>query len=261
MAFVHNFDPVLVNLGPLEIRYYGLVYVLAFLLVYLYFDYLIKKREIKLEKEELFDLILYVMVGVLVGSRLVHAIFWEPMYYLTQPWKILYIWEGGMAFHGGLIGVVVATYLFWKKIGKKVPLAKFADHLSIVAVLMLAFGRIANFINGELPGRITNVNWCWQFPGYESCRHPQVLYSAAKRFLVFGWLVFLSTRKRFKDGFVFWNMLFLMGIGRFVVDFYREDALLLGLTAGQYLSLVMIFVGAYALAKHYRKDIKSFWSR
>jgi phosphatidylglycerol:prolipoprotein diacylglycerol transferase len=256
MPFVHNIDPVLFSIGPVEIRYYGLVYVVAFMLGYFYFDYLIKSKRIKLEREELYDLILYNMIGVLVGSRLIHIIFWDPLHYLMQPWKVLYVWEGGMAFHGGLLGVAIGTYLFWRKVNKKIPLAKLADHLSIVAVLMLAFGRIANFVNGELPGKATGVSWCWYFSGYEGCRHPQQLYSAAKRFLVFGWLVFLITRKKFKDGFVFWNMLLLMGIGRFVIDFYRADATLLGLTAGQYLSLVMVVLGIVALARHYQKDIK-----
>ncbi|MFH1063811.1 MAG: prolipoprotein diacylglyceryl transferase [Candidatus Woesearchaeota archaeon] len=258
MPFVHNINPTLIDFGPVEIRYYGLVYLLGFLLVYLYFRYMINHKKLELDMEELYDLIFYLMMGVLIGSRVVHAVFWNPMYYLTQPWKIFFIWEGGMAFHGGLLGVIIATYLFSRKkyIRKKVSFLRLGDILSIPATLALAIGRIANFINGELPGRVTDVPWCWYFPGVDGCRHPQQLYSSAKRFLIFGILLFLN-RKRHKEGFIMWSMIFLTGIGRFIIDFYREDAMLLGLTAGQYLSLLMIIAGAYALFTRYRKDIRN----
>ncbi len=258
MPFVHNINPVLIDLGPVEIRYYGLVYVLGFFLVYFYFDWLIRHKKLRMDKEELYDLVLYNMLGLLLGSRLVHIIFWEPSYYIMRPWESLFFWQGGMAFHGGLIGVAVGTWLWWKKTGKKIPLAKLADYLAIPAVLMLALGRVANFINGELPGRVTDVWWCFKFPVADGCRHPQVLYSAAKRLLVFGLLLFVNAKKH-KEGFVFWNMLFFMGVGRFVIDFYREDALFIMLTAGQWLSLIMILLGAYVLFKYYFVDIKNLF--
>jgi phosphatidylglycerol:prolipoprotein diacylglycerol transferase len=260
MPFVHNINPTLLHLGPLEIRYYGLVYVLGFIAVFLYFRYLIKHKKIKLTEDEIYDLVFYEMLGVLIGSRIIHIIFWEPMYYLSQPWKILYVWEGGMAFHGGLIGVAIATYLFWRKkeIRNKITLAKLADYLAIPATVILAFGRIANFINGELPGKATDVSWCWYFPGYEGCRHPQVLYAAAKRFLVFGWLIFLNTKKH-KEGFIVWNMVTFFGLGRLIIDFYRDDPTLFGLTAGQYLSLIMLVLGSYVLSRYYRQDVKNMW--
>lgn len=257
MPFIHNINPTLVNIGPLEIRYYGLVYVIGFLLVYWYLNKQIKKKELNLNRDELYDLILYNMLGVLIGSRLLHCLVWEPSYYLSQPWKILYVWEGGMAFHGGLIGVALATYIFWRRIRKKISLAKLADQMAIPAAFILAVGRIANFVNGELPGKITEAGWCWYFPGYEGCRHPQVLYAAAKRFLIFGWLVFLNQKKH-KDGFIVWNMLALFGLGRIIIDFYREDPTFLGLTAGQYLSLIMFIAGVVVLVKYYRKDIKKY---
>jgi len=196
------------------------------------------------------------MIGVLAGSRLVHMIFWEPMYYLSQPWKIIYFWEGGMAYHGGLLGVTVATYLFSRKkdIKKKISFSKLGDHLCIPATLVLAVGRVANFINGELPGRATSVSWCWYFPGYDGCRHPQQLYASAKRFMIFFWLLFIN-RKGHKDGFIMWNMITLFGIGRMVIDFYRDDPTFLGLTAGQHLSLLTVIVGGYILIRHYHHDI------
>ncbi len=260
MPYVHNLNPVLLELGPVEIRYYGLVYVLGFLAVFLYFKYLIKHKKIKISIEELYDLVFYNMLGVLIGSRLIHCIFWNPIYYLTQPWKILYVWEGGMAFHGGLLGVAIATYIFWKKIDKRIPMARLGDHLAIPAIMILAIGRIANFINGELPGKVTNVPWCVYFPNVDDCRHPQQLYSAIKRFAVFGFLLILN-RKKWKDGFIMWNMIFWTGVGRFFIDFYRVDATWFGLTPGQYLSIVMILLPIYVFHKYYRKDCKKFFNK
>lgn len=262
MGFIHNIDPVLLSVGPLEIRYYGVVYVLGFVLLYFWFRHLIKTKEIRLTQEELYDFIFYIMVGVLVGSRLVHAIFWEPMYFLTQPWKLVFLWEGGMAFHGGIIGVAVATWLFWRKpeIRKKISFNKLGDNLAIPAMLMFAIGRIANFINAELPGTISNVKWCVVYPKYDSaCRHPQVLYSALARFAILGRMLFINTKKNLKDGFIYWNMLLLAGVSRFFIDFYRVDDRMLGLTAGQYLSIVMFAVSAIVLFKFYRKEFKKIF--
>lgn len=257
MPFIHNINPTFLHIGPLEIRYYGLVYVLGFVLVYFYLNHLIKNRKLPLDQEQLYDLLFYLMLGVLIGSRLVHTFVWYPSYYLQQPWKIFFIWEGGMAFHGGLLGVIIATYLFLNKkdIRNKITFLRLGDILAIPATLILAFGRIANFINGELPGRITDVNWCWQFPDVEGCRHPQQLYAAAKRFVVFGLLLLLN-RKKYKEGFIMWSMITLLGIGRVMVDFFRDDPTFLGLTLGQYLSLAMFVVGIYMLITRYRKDVK-----
>jgi phosphatidylglycerol:prolipoprotein diacylglycerol transferase len=119
----------------------------------------------------------------------------------------------------------------------------------------LALGRIVNFINGELPGRVTDVSWCVYFPESEGCRHPQQLYSAAKRFIVCGCLVFLSLKKH-KKGFIWWSFVTLFGIGRVVIDFFRDDPTFLGLTLGQYLSLAMVVVGAVVLLRYYKKDLK-----
>ena len=260
MPFVHNINPVLLDLGPVEIRYYGLVYVLGFIVVFFYLKHLIKQKKLLLTEEELYDLVFYLMVGVLVGSRLGEVLFFEPTYYLTQPWKILYVWEGGMSYHGGLIGVFLATYLFWRKkeVRKKVSLAKLGDYLAIPSTLMLALGRVANFINGELPGTVTNVSWCWYFPGYEGCRHPQVLYEAFSRSVTFCILLLLNKRKH-KDGFIVWNMLWMMGLGRLIIDFWRDDPTFFGLTTGQYLSVAMLLLGVFVLFKYYRHNLKALF--
>ncbi len=269
MAFVHNFNPTLMTLGSFEIRWYGIAYVFGFLLAYLYIAWAVKKKHLNIEKEQMYDWIFYCMLGVLIGSRLIHCIFWDPIYYLTNPIKIFYLWEGGMAFHGGLIGVVVATWYFWKyTIKKKVSYWRLTDILTIPALFALAVGRIANFINGELPGKVTDWHYCWYFPGYEGCRHPQVLYSAAKRFLITGWLVFLESKNwrklkgnkkvksfKHKDGFISVNMLILVGLGRFIIDFWRDDPTWFFLTAGQYLSMGMIIIGGYFLFRYFTKDL------
>ena len=124
---------------------------------------------------------------------------------------------------------------------------------------MLSLGRIANFINGELVGRVWNGKWCVVFPGYDECRHPNMIYSFFQRMLVFGWLFFLTFWKEFKPGFVFWNFVFWEGLGRIVVDFFREDALYLSFSLGQWFSAVMVVVAIIAVVKYYRDDLKTMF--
>ncbi len=251
--WVHNIDPTLFTIGPLEIRYYGLVYVIGFLFMLFYLEHLRKKNKLNLMQDQVYDLIFYLILGTLIGARLFHVIFWEPSYYLMRPWEIFYIWQGGMSFHGGLVGIIGVGFWFSKRFNIK--FLRLADIISIPAMIFLAIGRIANFINGELPGTTSNVSWCVIFPGYENCRHPVQLYSAIKRFFIAGLLVLLSLKKH-KPGFIFFNMIFLMGLGRFFIDFLRLDARWLGLSAGQYFSLAMILVSSYVLLKYYNKEYK-----
>ena len=251
--FIHNINPTLLHLGPLEIRYYGLVYLLGFIILYFVLNK--NKDKLNLTKDDVYDLIFYIFLGILIGSRLMH-ILWELDYYILNPIKIFYFWEGGMAFHGGLIGVLIASYYFCKK--KNISLAKLADTLVIPAVFILALGRIANFINAELYGTITNVSWCVKFPNVDGCRHPTQLYYSLKRFLVLGILIFLN-RKEHKDGFLFLNMLTLFGIGRFFIDFLIEEWHFLGLTLGQYLSTAMFIIGIYVLIKYYKEDLRNYF--
>lgn len=255
-----NINPVLFTLGPFEVRYYGLVYVFGFLLAYLWLWWNAKKKRISLTTEELETLTLYLMLGVIIGSRLFHVFVWESAYYLTHPLQIFALWKGGMAFHGGLIGSFIAVWLFCKKkdiTSKGISFWKVADILVIPAVFALALGRIANFINGELLGTITSLPWCFNFPGYEGCRHPAQLYGALKRFIVMGILIFVDhvyvQKSRLKEGTLFWLFIVLMGIGRFTIDFFREDARWLGLSLGQYLGLGMFAVGIVLIIFSNRK--------
>lgn len=250
--FIHNINPVMFTMGTLEIRYYGLVYVLGFLLVY----WILRKRSKTLSHDQIDSLMIYLFVGLLAGARLFEAIFWQSSYYFSNPLKIFYIWEGGMSFHGGFVGIVVAGYLFSKKY--KINFFELADMLSIPAVLGLAVGRIANFINGELPGKIADVNWCVKFPNFEGCRHPYTLYLALKRFAVFGLLIFLD-KKEYKPGFIFWNFVLWDGAGRLIFDFYKDEILYFGLAPGQWLSIVMIIVAGFFLWYNYKEDVKKLF--
>lgn len=255
--YTHNLNPVLLNLGPLEIRWYGLVYVLGFLITI----WILQKYRSKLgiSEDDVWDLLFYLILGVIIGSRL-FEILWEPRYYLSNLTNIFKIWQGGMSFHGGFVGAVVAGWFYCKK--KQINFWKLADLVSLPAIFALALGRIANFINGELVGRAWNGNWCVVFPDYDNaCRHPSTLYAAGKRFLVFGWLLFLNYWKEFKPGFIFWNFVFFEGLGRIIVDFYRENALFLGFSLGQWLSLLMIIIALWVLHTRYKEDCKKFWKR
>jgi phosphatidylglycerol---prolipoprotein diacylglyceryl transferase len=246
--YIHNLDPTILNLGPLEIRWYGLVYVLGFLLG----AYFLQRKQF-LSKDAAWDLIFYIMVGIIVGARLFEFL-WAPSYYFSNPLNIFKIWQGGMSFHGGLIGSILGTYVYTKK--KSLNFWKIADILAVPAIFALALGRIANFINGELVGRPYDGKFCVIFPNYQECRHPSTLYAAFKRFAVFGWVLFLTLTKTFKPGFIFWNFVFFEGLGRFIIDFYRENSLFLQLSLGQWLSLIMIIISACIFLKYYQEDWK-----
>jgi phosphatidylglycerol---prolipoprotein diacylglyceryl transferase len=253
--WTHNINPTLLDLGLVEIRWYGIVYVLGFLLAIYWLKYLKKQGTFQISDNDIWDLGFYLMIGVIVGAR-VFMIFWQPSIYLTQPLNLLKVWEGGMSFHGGFVGIIVGAWLFCKK--KHLDFWKVADMLSAPAILALGLGRIANFINGELVGRTWDGNWCVVFPGYEECRHPSTLYAAAKRFLIFGWLAVLTVKNNFKAGFIFWNFVLWEGVGRVIVDFYREDMLYYGLSIGQWLSILMVLVAVWVLLKNYGSEWKKF---
>jgi len=148
------------------------------------------------------------------------------------------------------LGGVLTSYYFAKK--KNISPAKLADVLAIPIVLTLAIGRLANFTNGELWGTITNVSWCVNFPGVNGCRHPTQIYESLANFFIFGVLLIFGKNK--KDGFVFWLFVLLIGVARFLISFIREDVKFLGLSDGQYFSIIMVLIGGYVFYKYYRKS-------
>lgn len=246
--FYHNINPVLLNLGPFEIRYYGLIFVLGFVIAYFLLVYLAKQRRLDLTKDELSDLLLYLLIGIIAGARLFYILFYNPKFYISNPLELFAVWHGGMSFHGGLIGGVIAVLLFCKK--KKVHFYDIMDIAVIPAALGLALGRIGNFLNGELYGRITNIPWAFDF-GDGKPRHPSQLYESLKNFFIFGVLWFLK-EKKLPRGFLFWSFVTIYSCLRFFVEFFREPDPQLGfiifnLSMGQILSIIVFFIGVYSL--------------
>lgn len=247
-----NIDPVFLRLGPLQFRWYGLMYLLGLIGAYFLIKGRAKARGIPLTKEQLYDMLVYAAVGVFVGGRLGYTLFYNFSYYIQHPLKIPAVWEGGMSFHGGLLGVIVALSLFsWRR---GIPAMVVADLAAGATTIGLGFGRLGNFINGELYGRVTDVPWCMVFPtdGPE-CRHPSQLYEAALEGVLLFTVLALINRLQPPPGTVFWSFITGYGLCRMVVEFFREPDAHLGfifgpMSMGQVLSLPMIIVGAIMLA-------------
>lgn len=252
--FYHNINPVLLKLGPFEIRYYGLFYVLGFVIAYFMLVYLAKKRQLSLTKEDISDFLLYEIIGIIVGARLFYALIYNLKFYLTNPLQIFAVWQGGLSFHGGLLGGIIATIIFCRK--KKIDFYDLADITMIPLALGLALGRIGNFTNGELFGRVTNVPWAVKFPDAEGFRHPSQIYESLKNLFIFSVLWHVKNMKLPK-GFLFWLFIALYSFLRFIVEFFREPDMQLGfffgwLTMGQMLSIITFSIGFYYLHKVYK---------
>lgn len=248
-----QFDPVAIYLGPLSIRWYGLMYLLGFLLFLLLGRYRIKRNPQALFNNAMLDdLLFYGMLGVILGGRLGHVLFYQFGYYLQQPLEILAVWKGGMSFHGGLIGVMIAMTLIAHKY--KMQWIAVTDFIAPLGPLGLGAGRIGNFINGELWGRTTDVPWGMIFPNVDTLpRHPSQLYEfVLEGILLFALLWFYSAKPR-PVGSV--TGLFLIGYGIFrsTAEFFREPedgfmgVMTLGISMGQWLSLPMIVAGIWLL--------------
>jgi len=243
-------NPILFQIGPLTIRYYGVLLALAFIIGYFIAVKLAKEKGI--DKEPLQELLLYIIIGVLVGERIFHVIFYNLNYFISNPIEILYIWRGGISSHGGIIGGMIAIALFCKK--HKLNFYDIADLIVIPAALGGVFVRIGNFINGELVGRITNVPWAVEFAGYEGKRHPSQLYEAFKNFVIFLALFNIRRIKNLPRGLLFWGFIFLFSLLRFLVEFLKEFQMFYGLTIGQYLSIPFLIVSIIFIIKILKED-------
>ncbi|MCK4590089.1 MAG: prolipoprotein diacylglyceryl transferase [Nanoarchaeota archaeon] len=253
--FVNNINPTLLELGFLEIRYYGLVYVLGAIVGLLVLQYYRKKGRLELSKDEVWDLVFWLMVGLVVGARVFEVVFFAPGYFFQNPLEILKVWKGGMSFHGGFVGLVMAGYLYCRK--KKLNFWKVADIVAIPAIIVAGIGRLANFTNSEFYGSATNLPWCVVFKKIdEVCRHPYQIYAALQRWAVGGVLALIYRKER-KPGFIFWLMVLLEGVGRILVDIVRVESKYLYLSMGQWLSVVMVVVAVVILLRWYKKDLKS----
>ena len=251
-----NIDPVLVQLGPFAIRWYALAYITGIVGGWLLIRRLVRRPGWTVDATAIDDLVLYVTLGVILGGRIGYVLFYQSGWYLSHPLEILQVWRGGMSFHGGLVGVILALVLFARQ--NRLPLLEIADLAAAVAPLGLLLGRVANFINGELWGRPTDVPWAVVFPhaGPEP-RHPSQLYEAVLEGLVLLAVTqALAWRPRRPEHAGRIGGAFLVGyaLARVVVELFREpDAqlgfLLGGLTMGQLLSLPMLAGGLYLLAR------------
>jgi len=241
-------DPILIEYGPLRVSWYGLMYVFGFLIAYFLVLYQIRRKDFGLSKPEIENLFFYLIIGLAVGARLGYVVFYNLGMYFQDPLEIFAIWHGGMSFHGGLIGLVVVGILFARKNNKS--FWKLADLHTVTAPIGLALGRIGNFINGELYGRVTQVPWGMVFPaGGPLPRHPSQLYeSVLEGFLLFAILWRLKDKK-IPEGGILPLFLIFYGIFRFFIEFFREPDAQLGFvlgpfSMGQVLCFLMILGGA-----------------
>jgi len=255
--FTHSFDPVLVNFGLIEIRWYSLAYIFGILIGWWYGKKIIIKRFI-VEKQtfnlkEFDNLITYIVFSIILGGRIGYVIFYNLEYFLSNPLEILKIWEGGMSFHGALIGIIIGTYLFSTK--KNIKTLFFLDIIACVAPIGIMFGRIANFINGELVGKVTSLSWSVVFPQIDMLpRHPSQLYEALLEGLVLFFVVnFFIYKKNYITGTCSFIFLIFYGIFRIFSEIFREPDPQIGylfdfLSMGALLSLFMILVGLIKLS-------------
>ncbi|MAU40684.1 MAG: prolipoprotein diacylglyceryl transferase [Kordiimonas sp.] len=247
-------DPILVQLGPLAIRWYSLAYIFGLLLGWGYLRYLNRPPLSPASTKQVDDFLFWAAIGTVLGGRLGYVLFYNPAYFIANPADILALWQGGMSFHGGLLGVTVAGYFFCRR--HNIPILRFGDHLACVAPIGLLFGRIANFINAELYGRVTDSPFGMIFPGGgPHPRHPSQLYEAAlEGILLFALLAtcyYYSPLRRRPGALI---GLFLIGYAaaRAIVEIFREPDNHLGflwgqITMGQLLSLPMALIGLYLL--------------
>ena len=248
---VHNFDPIILDLGLIQLRWYSVAYITGIISGWLYAHKIIKNEKLNSIKIDEFDnLIIYVVLGIIIGGRLGYVIFYNFNYYSQNVLEIFKIWQGGMSFHGGLIGVVIGIFIFSKI--TKTSFFKFTDIISCVAPIGFFLGRIANFINSELVGKISNVPWAVIFPNDGGLsRHPSQIYEAILEGIILFILInFFAFKKKFilKTGYISALFLILYSILRICAEIFREPDKHLGylfnyFSMGTLLSIVTAILG------------------
>ena len=256
---VHNFDPVFIDLGVFQVRWYSLAYIAAIILGWIYAIKVIKKMAVKhnftpLKQTDFDDIIIYLIIGIIFGGRLGYVFFYNFEYYSKNLFEILKLWEGGMSFHGGLLGVIAATIIFSKI--RRINFFHFTDIISCVAPIGLFLGRIANFINGELFGKISTLPWAVVFPNVDNtARHPSQVYEAILEGIVLFTLInFFALKKKslLKPGYVSSLFLIFYSIARIIGENFREPDMHLGyffnyFSMGVLLSFFTFLTGCFIL--------------
>lgn len=256
-------SPIIIAIGPLAIRWYSIAYLVGIVLGWILINRNVKKYKLSLEKQQIEDLIFYLTIGIIVGGRIGYALFYGGAEMWLKPWRLLELWKGGMSFHGGVLGVVVALWLYSKKINYS--FFKLTDLVVLYAPIGIFLGRIANFINDELWGRVTNVAWAVRFPngGYLP-RHPSQLYEGVLEgvlmFIILN-IMWQFSIVRKKSGLVSAVFVLLYGLFRCFLEQFREPDVQLGyffggVTMGQMLSLPLIVVGVTVICYHWYTSFK-----
>ncbi|MEI7816022.1 MAG: prolipoprotein diacylglyceryl transferase [Desulfuromonadales bacterium] len=246
MHFPH-IDPVFLSIGPLQFRWYGLMYVLSFIATYFIIRSEVSRKKLSLTKDDVADLVFYGAMGVVLGGRTGYILFYNLGFYLANPLKLLAVWEGGMSFHGGFLGVMCAFLLYARR--KQIPFLSLIDMAALCAPVGLGLGRIGNFINGELYGRPTDSAWGIIFPGSGGIpRHPSQLYEAFLEGLILFVVVRFVSKQSQASGVTTCAAIAGYGLFRFIVEFFRQPDAQMGLffglfSMGQLLSLPMLVIG------------------
>ncbi len=246
-------NPILFNLGSLEIRWYGLLFALGFLIGYFILIKLAPRFNIK--KEIIEDYVPLIIIAAVVGARLFKVIVYEPSYYLANPLKIFAVWEGGLASHGAIILMILTTIWFCKR--KNINFFKFADLVVIPIALGAGLIRVGNFINGELVGKVTNVPWAINFIGYEGLRHPVQLYQFLGYIIIFIILLSMLKLKNRETGTIFWSFFILATTYRSSTHSFNaptpHNLYILSLNLAQWISIIIILISICPLHKRIKK--------
>ncbi|HBR17756.1 MAG: prolipoprotein diacylglyceryl transferase [Deltaproteobacteria bacterium RIFCSPLOWO2_12_FULL_43_16] len=247
--------PILFEFGPIQIRFYGLMYVIAILVGSFLIKQEVRRKGIQLNDDEVMNFILWSVLGGIFGARIYYVVFnWG--YYFANPKEIPAVWHGGLAIHGGLIGGILVAYLYLKR--REISFWKIADSVAPAIILGQAFGRFGNFMNGDAHGRPTTLPWGIVFPSESIAGaefpntplHPVMLYEMAINLSIFFFLWFVLRKREYKNGFIFAAYIALYSFGRFIVESFRADSLMMGpLRAAQVVSLTIAIVALGAILK------------
>ncbi len=246
-----NISPIALSLGPVKIHWYGIMYLLTFVIAYYLIPIFFKEKKIPTDKDTVADLLLMSLLGVILGGRLGYILFYQLPLYLHRPLDVFKIWEGGMSFHGGMLGVILGFIIFARK--RKIKLYQLTDAIIPIIPIGIFLVRIGNFINAELYGRITNSAICMRFPTDPfNCRYPSQLIEALLEGIVLFAILFFARSKIKTPGVLSWMFIAGYGLLRFFAEFFREPDVQIGylwniITLGQIFSILMVITGTIGM--------------